>query len=91
MTTSLLPQDALRELEAAMADGARNHEPSDSWERQSVRDHLEHLALHLVSFAFGDTSEPHLRNAACRGVLALAVHLRSGRATVPPAGTLPAS
>ena len=59
------------------------------------------MALHLVDYAKGDTSEPHLIHAACRGILAVAVHLRSaedkhtpsfallseGRATVPGVGS----
>ncbi len=66
-----------------MADGVEN-DIRAPWAEQTVRYHLEHLALHLVNYAFGDTSEPHLRNAACRGVLALAVYLRSANETVPP-------
>ena len=73
-----LPEDALTALQEVMRKGGETHDPPDSWKDQSVGEHIRHLALHLVEYAKGDTSEPHLLHAACRGILAVAVELRSG-------------
>ena len=82
---SLIPQDALAAVEEAMAEGAETHDPPDSWERETVGEHLRHLALHLVDFARGIEPETNIRNAASRGLLALAVYLRSAEnGTRPP-------
>lgn len=61
-----------------MADGVKNDVVAP-WAEQTTGYHLEHLALHLVRYAFGVEPRINLRNAACRGVLMLAVYLRSAR------------
>lgn len=62
-----------------MADGARTHDPPDSWKTDSVTHHLRHLVVHLFWFLAQVGPGLNLRNAACRGVLALAVYLRSAK------------
>ncbi len=63
-----------------MADGVKN-DVAAPWAEQTIGYHLEHLALHLMKFARGIEPRMNLRNAACRGILALAVYLRSAEGT----------
>jgi hypothetical protein len=66
----LVPWEAVRVVAQTMTDGLKDHD-ENGWRKLSRKAHisraLRHLALHLT----GDTSEEHLKHAACRCLMAL--------------------
>jgi hypothetical protein len=61
-------------IDRAVASG--RHPPGDTWREHPVVEHLRHAAAHLRKLERGDTSEPHLKHAATRVLMALENNLR---------------
>ena len=72
---TILFERALCEVAGAMARGAQSH-PGDPWESHPASLHIEHATEHLRLLAAGDKSDSHLRNAACRLLMAIEVSTR---------------
>jgi hypothetical protein len=60
-----------------LAAGAAKY-GEDNWRLIDVRDHVNHCLSHLFKFLQGDTTDDHLRNAACRALMALDQAIVSG-------------
>lgn len=58
-------------LGRVLAKGIRHGE--DNWRRVSEREHVSHALAHIYGHLAGDDSEPHLENALCRLMMAVAV------------------
>ena len=67
----LLDAKALFEATKVLAQGADKY-GEDNWRRIPARDHVNHAIIHLYAHLAGDTQEPHLINAFCRCMMAIA-------------------
>ena len=45
----------------------------ENWRQIPVRDHLNHLLIHVYAYLAGDTQDDHLTHALCRAMFAVAV------------------
>jgi hypothetical protein len=61
---------ALLAIGQVMHDGARTH-PFDDWNDRPVDYHIGRAVRHIRLYNEGDESEPHLRHAATRLLMAI--------------------
>ena len=71
----LIDAVALLEISRVLKQGARNR-GEGNWRRLSVREHLNHLIMHVFAYLSGNTRDDHLAHAACRAIFALAKYKR---------------
>lgn len=73
----LMPPKAIHEVAKVLKRGAEKY-GENNWHAIPTREHLEHLIRHAYLWLDGDTSEDHLANVACRGLMALEIQKRGG-------------
>lgn len=61
----------LNEMAIGLTRGAAKH-PGETWRTIPAREHVWRAVRHLVLWAGGDRSEPHLVNASMRVMMAFA-------------------
>lgn len=66
----LVPWEGVRQVAETMTDGLKDHDEG-GWRELSRRAHISRALRHLALYLTGDTSEDHLRHAACRCLMAL--------------------
>lgn len=67
---ALLPWEGVRQVAEQMTEGLRDHDEG-GWRKLPKRAHISRAIRHLALHLSGDTSEDHLRHAACRCLMAL--------------------
>lgn len=63
---------AMFEMCRVLQKGAEKY-GEDNWKNISIRDHLNHLLIHVYAYLAGDTQDDHLSHALCRAMMAVAV------------------
>lgn len=67
----LIDPKAILEISKVLSEGAEKY-GEDNWKQISVKDHLNHLLVHIYAYLAGDKSDEHLSHSACRAIFALA-------------------
>jgi len=70
----LIDAKALFATAAVLHEGAEKYAPGN-WRLIPVRDHLNHLLMHVYAYLDGDRTDEHLSHAVCRAIFALGVEL----------------
>lgn len=70
----LLPPLATLFVARVLQQGAAKY-GEENWRKISIRDHLNHLLVHVCAWLAGDRSDRHLGHAACRALMALELEL----------------
>lgn len=70
---------AMFEMCRVLQKGAEKY-GEDNWKNISIRDHLNHLLIHVYAYLAGDTQDDHLSHALCRAMMAVAVDKANGEA-----------
>jgi len=68
----LVDPHAMFEMCRVLREGAEKY-GEENWRKVSVRDHLNHLLIHVYAYLAGDRQDDHLSHAFCRAMMALAV------------------
>lgn len=68
---------AMFEMCRVLQKGAEKY-GEDNWRQIPVRDHLNHLLIHVYAYLAGDTQDDHLSHALCRAMFAVALELERG-------------
>lgn len=63
---------AIFEMTKVLKKGADKY-GEDNWKNISIRDHLNHLLIHVYAYLAGDTQDDHLSHALCRAMMAVAL------------------
>lgn len=63
---------AMFEMCRVLQKGAEKY-GEENWRQIPVRDHLNHLLIHVYAYLAGDTQDDHLSHALCRAMFAVAV------------------
>jgi hypothetical protein len=66
----LLPWGAIRVCAEVFTEGLKTHD-EDGWRRLPREEHINRALRHLALYSAGDTSEDHLKHAACRCLMAI--------------------
>ena len=67
---SLVPWAAVRIVAEVMTDALKDHD-RDGWRELPREAHVARALRHLALYSAGDTSEDHLKHAACRCLMAI--------------------
>jgi hypothetical protein len=68
----LVPSRAIQVIQDVMEHGERKGKTG--WRNIPVQLHLEHAKRHIELYFAGDRSEPHLRHAFCRLMMAVIIN-----------------
>jgi hypothetical protein len=71
----LLDPLAMFEITKVLKEGFDKYGDDENWRRISVKDHLNHLLIHVYAYLAGDRQDEHLSHAMCRAMFALAVDI----------------
>lgn len=71
----LLDPLAMFEITKVLKEGCDKYGDDENWRRISVKDHLNHLLIHVYAYLAGDRQDKHLSHAMCRAMFALACDL----------------
>lgn len=71
----LIDSRALFEMAKVLHTGAEKY-GEDNWRLISVREHLNHLIMHVYAYLDGDESDEHLSHILCRATFAQGVALQ---------------
>jgi len=63
---------AMFEMCRVLREGAEKY-GDDNWRNIPVRDHLNHLLIHVYAYLAGDRQDDHLAHALCRAMFAVAL------------------
>lgn len=63
---------AMFEMTKVLKKGAEKY-GEENWRQIPVRDHLNHLLIHVYAYLAGDKQDDHLTHALCRALFAVAV------------------
>lgn len=63
---------AMFEMCRVLHEGAEKY-GEDNWRNIPVRDHLNHLLIHVYAYLAGDRQDDHLTHALCRAMFAVAL------------------
>lgn len=64
---------AMFEMTKVLKKGADKYGKDENWRKIPVKDHLNHLLIHVYAYLAGDTQDDHLSHALCRAMFAVAV------------------
>lgn len=70
----LIDANAMFAMAAVLHEGAGKY-GEGNWRKIPIRDHLNHLLMHVNAYLAGDTTDDHLSHALCRATFALGVSL----------------
>lgn len=70
---------AIFEMTKVLKKGAEKY-GEENWRQIPVRDHLNHLLIHVYAYLAGDTQDDHLSHALCRAMMAVALDKANGEA-----------
>lgn len=68
----LIDPHAIFAMARVLEQGSRTH-GEENWRNIPVRDHLNHLLIHVYAYLAGDTQDDHLSHALCRAMMAVAL------------------
>ncbi|MDD3414846.1 MAG: DUF5664 domain-containing protein [Lachnospiraceae bacterium] len=71
----LLDPKAMFEITKVLKEGFDKYGSDENWRRIPIKEHINHLIIHLYAYLAGDTQDEHLSHACCRAIFALAVDI----------------
>lgn len=60
-----------------LKEGRETHGNDENWRKIPIKEHLNHLLIHVYAYLAGDQQDEHLSHAMCRAMFALACDLEA--------------